>query len=682
MKKTSDNLEKKLKQLSRLEEECQRLHSENSALSNEANSLRELYESTAFEKESIENRTQEALEALEEEREMRSILEVRLKEDSVNFHSPHPSWAVEGQIVNGGEQNGRHISRQFTPESPPVSPSVSDESAGNRFHSTPFHASKSHQSTKQQPISLLNELQESIQQTQSETYNEELEALRKRVSELEEAEGVFLKEKKALEENLSETLAKESVQQKELARLEDIGKKVSDLEKTEGMLLREKKALEENILETSARESAQQKELADVREEYSKGIRERDIVIEDLQQKVVIRDEQINHLKTKLNSATSDKATLEIEVDGLNSEIKRIKVASEIELDKVQKECSQELALNAELKGKLSMLEEQLVSQVKAVEKLEAILSCSHLQVSSMTEDIKSLQKVVATLSSNGKANGSAGSSVTSPKSSDNADRSTNENGENGTKTESQDQPDGECEERNDTEYFKLELRKAKSKPIKVHSETHALKAIISLQEQLRLVRKPLEAFTKGMLEKSLSQPAKSISSSTSPRPYSPESLAGANRKNTLDLEASINKWKSKYLHKAEESSNLRSIMKARSTTYDVAVSSLRSKIDGQARSYQSEVTKLKYQIKLLKKDRDEHLSLRNMYGKRCEDYIDEITSSKKLLERKKQEYDDVMVSLERTILRKLELSTELEEYRMEQERAVVIPKQLESSTV
>jgi len=644
MRKTSDKLENRVKQLSRLEEECQKLQQENSALSEEANSLRELYESMVVEKDELESRTQEAFEALEEEREVRSILEVRLKEDSAHLPAPHPSWAAE-EREGSREREGSaarstspdHLLNSTVPNLLPVSPEGTNggaESAGNHFHSTPYPTAKSHQADsqpQQEPISLLNELQ----QAQSDSPSEELESLKKRISELQEIESKLREEKADLEATMSAV---------------------------------------------SAQESAKIQEMADLREEMSKGINEKEVLIDDLQQKMAIKGEQISHFKTKLSSATSEKTSLEIELDGLNSEMKRIKVVSGVELDKGQKECAQELNRNLKLKVRTGELEDQLCSQAKVVEKLEAILACSHGEISTMTDDIKSLQKVVATLSATGKigSSSSTSSEVPSPKSGESSGKVTS-NGIGGAPKENGQLPEEGKEEKN---YFKLELRMDKPPLIHVHSETHSLKAIVNLHDQLRNIRTPLETFTKTILEKSLTQPMKLSSSSTSPRPYSPESLAGANRKNTLDLEASVSKWKSKYLHKAEENSNLRSIMKARATTYDVAVSSMRSKLDSQARAFQSEVTKLKYQIKMLKKDRDEHLSLRNMYSKRCEDYIDEITRSKKLLERRKQEYEEVMVSLQKTIQKKLELSTELEDYKMEQERNVVIPKHLESSRV
>ena len=181
------------------------------------------------------------------------------------------------------------------------------------------------------------------------------------------------------------------------------------------------------------------------------------------------------------------------------------------------------------------------------------------------------------------------------------------------------------------------------------------------------------------MLERSLAQSAKHIPIDAA---SVPEKSATSNRKNSLDFEATINKWKAKLSHKTEEITNLRAIMKARQTTAEVAISSLRSKLEGQARAYQTELTRLKHQLKVLKKERDEHKSLRGMYAKRCEDYVDDILRIKRENESLKLETDELMVSLKKTIQRKLDLSRELEEYKVELERNHNIPKQLGSSRI
>lgn len=147
-------------------------------------------------------------------------------------------------------------------------------------------------------------------------------------------------------------------------------------------------------------------------------------------------------------------------------------------------------------------------------------------------------------------------------------------------------------------------------------------------------------------------------------------------------MEAIIGKWKAKVAHKTEEVSNLRAIMKARQTTSDVALSTLKSKLEGQERTYQTELARLKFQIKSLKKERDEGSSLKAMYAQRCEDYIDEMGRLKKEIHGLQMENEELLVSLKKTIQKKLDLSTQLEEYQIERERALHIPKLLLASRV
>lgn len=611
LKKDTERLDRRLELLARFEEECHRLQEENSTLMKDSHMLQEQFESIVMEKENLEYQTQEALLALNDEREAKSLLETRLKEDS-RLSPVHMTWAQERK-ENRENQSKDETKPEFDQEEIVRSSSSPPPHGANfvsKLHSTPYPSKN--------PPSLLSEIQESFM---LETDKEELENLRKKLAEMEEIVCVFKKEKKVLENN---------------------------------------------VAASSVRESEQLKQLEGFKEKFAKESCEKDRVIEELNQRVIIRDEQIEQFRTKLSTATSEKVSMEIEVDGLSNEIQRLKVVSGIEVDKIQREHAQEQTKNIELRSQISVLEEHVSDYTGTVEKLENIVYNSQTELASMTEDIRSLQKAVATLNADGsrpsplgtKPNSKPGSSL------------------DGNKDTALYNGGTEEDEESSEPYYYLKIPQRKSS-IQIHNETHSLHAVFNLREQLKMVRLPLEQFTRMMLEKSLFHSTKHVS----PLSSSPDYM-GTDRKNTLDLEAAVSKWKLKLMHKTEELSNLRVIMKARATTAEVATSSMRSKLEGQARAYQMELAKLKYQIKILKKERDEHLSLRTMYAKRCEDYIDEITKARKVIEKRKQEYDELMVSLQKTIRRKLELSTELEEYKMEQERKELIPRLLDSSRV
>ncbi len=605
LRRDLDKTERKMETLAQFKIDYNALQEENSTLQRESQLMQEQFESIILEKDELEHQTEDAVHALHEEREIRSLLEIKVKEDSM-ISPPHPSWAAEEEERGVGESE--EIKKPSLVQSEIVSsPAPLSRNLDSKFHSTPY-ANRDLQS----------ELQDSFT---SDANRDELQNLRKKLLEAQEDMNSLKKEKKTLEDDAKASLARE-------------------LERSE--------------------------ELESFKARYTKDVGERDIIAEELNQRIIIRDEQIEQLRNKLSTVSGDKTSMEIEVDGLNNEIQRLKVVAGLEMDKIQREHAQEQTKGIQLKSHLSVLEEQVDEYTCAIEKLEGIILNSQNELSSMSDDIKSLQKVIVMLGTNGKfspakSSGQVLSCASDPNSEGNTAPS-------------------EAEENSESDklYYSLDLKQKKSSVL-VHSENHSLRAIVNLREQLKLVRAPMEKFTKVMLERSLVHSSKYFGGS--PTPPSPDDH-NATRKHTLDLEASISKWKSKFMHKTEEISNLRSIMKARATTADVATSSLRSKLEGQARAYQTELTKLRYQIKMLKKERDEHLSLRTMYAKRCEEYIDEITTARKTAEKRKQAYDELMVSLQKTIQRKLELSYELEEYKVYQEVNVVIPSKLESSRV
>ena len=603
LKREAEKLERRMENLSKLEEECSFLQEANRTLQEETGLIQAQYESMLTEKEELECQNREAIQALNEERDAKNAMEIKMKEASIHNHNDHPSWEVEKELTPPAASEAV----------PPKSPSPSDTlflrtgspGSGYKVHSTPY-------SPKKAP-SLLSELQSSFM---ANVDMSEFEALQKRCKEAEDSITALQKEKLTLQEKVTSL----------------------SLSKTEANTVIEQ-----------------------VREDYSKRIVERERALEHLKEEILLKEEMIGQLRNNLNSASAERASSEIEIDGLKDEIQRLKKSTSSELDKLQQEYIQEQTRNVELKSEISDLHDQLSTHTRTIEKLEGIIFSSHSELISMTDDLQKLHRTVTRLSGESKGASSSSNRNSIP---DLDDVSRGE---------------GVLENSEDSEsiVFNLEIKKRRA-TVPVHSESQSLQAINRLHEQLRSVRAPLEQFTKTMLEKSLARSVKHISSD----PNSPTTSVASEGKKSLDLEASVAKWRTKLAHKTEEVNNLRAIMKARATTAEVAISSLRSKLEGQSRTYQVELTRLKHQIKVLKKEKDEHLSLRTMYAKRCEDYVDEITKMKRELQKFKLDNDELMLSLKKTIQRKLELSTELEEYRMEQERMHLIPKQLNSTII
>lgn len=584
--------EKRIEELSKFKEEYASLLETNRTLKHEAEELHQHYESILTEKEDLESQTRETMAALNEEREAKDMLESRLKEESIRTPA-HPSWAIEKEvaILASDEHRNNHNGDRFLTINGPVD-------GGIRIHSTPLSGKKA--------PSLLSELQTSFM---ASVDSSELEALHRRCQEAEDSITA---------------------------------------------LQREKLVLEERVAAYSVHQTEATSEISRIREEQTRLVSERDQTIQSLREEILIKEELQDQLRNKLSAASAERASMEIEVGGMKDEVQRIKQASLLEVEKIQKEYTQEQVKSVELKSQVTVLEDQMLLMSNTVEKLESIVYSSHSELTSMTDDLRNLHKMVVTLGTDGSRSLSREVSPVA--------RDSEEGG--GLDSEGL--------------YYSLQLKQGKAS-VRVHDESHSLFAIVRLHEQMRSVRAPLEQFTKMMLERSLAQSARHIPTDTL---TAADKLSASGRRGAVDMEAIVNKWKAKLTHKAEEISNLRAIMKARQTTADVATSSLRSKLEGQARTHQTELTRLKHHNKLLKKDRDENNSLRAMYTKRCEEYVDEVSKTRREIETLRLTNDELMFSLKATIQRKLELSQELEEYRIEQERLHNIPKQLEASRI
>ena len=603
LKKELENVENRLEKLSKVEEELTTVQEVNRTLKQEADMLREQLENLLVDKEELEFQNKDAMQALNEEREAKNVLETKLKEEFLRSPA-HPSWEMEKEAATEGNLSNHNGSReQFLSQSTPAPGKTP------RVNSTPY-------SPKRTP-NLLSELQSSFM---ASVDSSELESLRQRCKEAENALAVLQKQKLALEERI----------------------------------------LSFTSLQTEAGTEAEK-----IKEEYVRALGERDRMLETLKEEMLLKEDTIGQLRNKVSTTTAERLSIEIEVEGLKDELQRARQSSAQEIEKLEGECSQEHTKNMELKGHITALEDRLTLHSRTTEKLESIIYSSHSEISSMADDLKALHRTVTTLSTDGRL---ATAGTKSPKR-----NSFIEEQEKNSPAANQAQdgvPVGQ--------FYSLELKQGKTS-VHVHKESHSLQAIVKLHEQLRSVRSPLEQFTKSMLERSLAQSARHIPLDAA---SVPEKSVTSNRKNSLDFEATVNKWKAKLSHKTEEITNLRAIMKARQTTAEVAISSLRSKLEGQARAYQTELTRLKHQLKVLKKERDEHKSLRGMYAKRCEDYVDDILRIKRENESLKLETDELMASLKKTIQRKLDLSRELEEYKVELERNHYIPKQLGSSRI
>jgi len=83
--------------------------------------------------------------------------------------------------------------------------------------------------------------------------------------------------------------------------------------------------------------------------------------------------------------------------------MQRVRQSSKKEIEKVERECIQEQTRNVELKSQIGAFEDRTTLLSNTVEKLESIIYSSHSEILSMTDDLKTLHRTVATLGTDGR---------------------------------------------------------------------------------------------------------------------------------------------------------------------------------------------------------------------------------------------------------------------------------------
>ena len=601
-KQEIDRLQRRIEKLGQFEREFPAVQEANRSLRQEMETVQAQYESVVVEKAELEHQNSETMMALNEEREEKTQLENKLREDELR--SPvSRSWALEKAVLSTSPTGRNNLSNHNGSFSfPPTSPSA-------KAHSTP----------RKTPPSLLSELL-------TESSHPELQG---KLAAAEEAAARLRKEKAALAERVS-----------------SLTKQLGEVEV----------------------------DAARGKEELNKRLSDGNRAMDSLKEDQLIKDEILDQLRNKLTGMAAERTSMEMDLEAMKNEVKRVKESSAAELERYRSDCQLEQERNVELRRQVAALEEQSAQLLESLQKLEGIIYNSQNELSSMADDIHNMHRAVVSL---------VNKTTSSPARTNHANHSGGADGASngGTLTPAEGAPPSNATgSGSDDKYYTLQLKGRKS-TVQVHLETQSLAGISNLHDQLRSIRSPLEQFTRRMLEKSLAHSTRHLSDGKTSAGEERSSPA-VTRRNTGESESALNKWRSKLAIKTEEVNNLRAIMRARAATTEVSVSSLRSKLEGQSRAYQTELTKIKYQLRMLRKEKEEQYSQRVMYFRRCEDLSEEIMRTKREMEGVKQENTELLTSLKKTIQKKLDLSRELEEYKVEQERLRIIPARLGSSRI
>ena len=391
-------------------------------------------------------------------------------------------------------------------------------------------------------------------------------------------------------------------------------------------------------------------------ESHRRLLEEKEGDIDGKKEELTAKIEEIGQLKSKLSAVMGEKATMEIELEGLKDELKREKAAGKAKIKKYNKEVQEDQKRIEEMQKQASQLEEKLFASTSQCEKLEIVLANSSEGLIAMRDEMRSLLGMVLSLNRDVHlgVNGETSSSQVT---------------DNGAETAVH-------------ETYTIAVQGGK-RIIDVHVESHTLLSALQVWDQLRLLRGPLEQFTRSILQQSLAVSTRHISTSTD------KMGEDVDNQRVSELEAEIKKLKSKLTTRTEEANQLRTIMKARQTTVDVTISSLKSKLEGQLRAHEAEANQLKHKIKTLRKERDDQTSLGAMTSRRCQEQFEEIGRIKKKIEELRAENEQLKVEnklssmyLERAIRQKLEISVQLEQYHEEEERTRLIPIALTASRV
>lgn len=606
LRKELEQSRQKLEKLRQYEQSLEDLSEQNLSLRNDLTILQDHCESIVSERDDLEKQTKEIVQTLNEEREAKSLLENKMRDnilrspdrvnwltESVSNLAVHPNQLVRDLVMES------HIPSSI---SAPTSP-IPSEDIHVQTHSTPF-------GTKPSLFSELQSLQSDDSKSPQDTLLDSLQL-----------------------------------------KLQDAETRIEKLEKEKLQLIA--KLNHSNQLST---------EVEKWKTRYQQAKEGRDTDLDSLKDELAAKKEIVGQLKSKLSIVNREKATSEIELEGVKEEIGRIKETSRLEMEKLEKEVVEEQTRNGDLRGRIVELEEKLSQTVNCSERLETILVNSTGELDSVKAEILNFHKALTSLQSENK--------FTSP--SHIQENSTPSSGD-------------------EEDTYNLSVHEGKKK-LKIYKDNQTVLEVTQLRDLLRQLRGPLELFTRKMLESSLATSSQHMLTGLNhtediAREGKPDDDSLQRKIN--ELEGNNNKLRARLANRTEEVNQLRTIMRARQTTVDVTISSLKSKLEGQMRSHETEVNQLKHKIKTLRKERDDQTSLGALTSRRCQEYIEEISKVKKRVEELRGERDQLCsenkllsVYLERAIKQKLDISQQLERYHEEEERTKIIPLTLSASRV
>lgn len=120
---------------------------------------------------------------------------------------------------------------------------------------------------------------------------------------------------------------------------------------------------------------------------------------------------------------------------------------------------------------------------------------------------------------------------------------------------------------------------------------------------------------------------------------------------------------------KREQITTLRTVLKANKSTYEVALTNLKSRYENDKAVQSETVAQLKRSLKALKAEVSTFASLRGMYAARCEEYLVQVDELQRKFAASEEEKKTLNQLLKQAIHQKIDLTQRLEEFEIARER-------------
>ena len=391
----------------------------------------------------------------------------------------------------------------------------------------------------------------------------------------------------------------------------------------------EKATLEKKLSEV--REVATARKEGDTNSEISGLLRQ----VRDLQEQVATKEQMVEQMRSKVEDTSMKNAQLESEIDKLKSSLDEALKLRTAEVGEKKEEVANKEKEMVVLHERLQGLQHKLTEEEDVSRALEVVILNTEKVTRGVVSELKKFLKSIknAQLS---KMKDLSNERISSPDISYLSE-----------------EPTG-----------KLPLENIGSQ-VDVQVEKRCLLSILSARELAFTLKEPLETFKKAILESSLSASKSSL--------HQEEKDQG---------ELELAKVNAKLKAKVEEIENLKIILRARTATQDVVISQLKSKLESESKANQSEQFRLRYEIRQqLAALRDREYTIMTFQDS-LKEYSAKLQVSRKEFHKMRDDKEELEMYLNATIRKKIELQEKLEEYEIERERLISIPKNITSSRV